>query len=341
MNIKMRQAQYCNLKLMLIFLVIYGHVIEDKIVESWFLMMQYKLIYMVHMPLFVFLSGFFLKTEKGSLKQAIWAFKTYFICQCIAMIIGYLKGETKTLWTPYWHLWYLLSLGYWCLICYGWYWLVRHVPKVNGTIVKAMILIFTIVAACLVGGNGEIGRFLSLSRSIVFLPYLLAGMFCPKDICWKKYRVVTIALLFLCIILIRKRVGEISYFFLYHASAYGKLGLKNGVVRRLLCYLFGAGLGGSFLTLFSGSRRTSWSKMGVDTKWMYLFHAPIVIILETLEIPLKLFLFIAPIIAIYIIIVLYKVFQWNIPICGIDIGKYRSKKYILRKKRGNVYDGLG
>lgn len=57
--VKLRDAQYCNLKLLLIFLVIYGHLIEPGIRNSEVLMVQYRWIYMVHMPLFCFLSGFF------------------------------------------------------------------------------------------------------------------------------------------------------------------------------------------------------------------------------------------------------------------------------------------
>lgn len=57
--IKLREARYCNLKLLLIFLVIYGHTIETQIWHNTVLMTQYKFIYLVHMPLFAFLSGLY------------------------------------------------------------------------------------------------------------------------------------------------------------------------------------------------------------------------------------------------------------------------------------------
>lgn len=62
--IKLREAKYCNLKLFLIFLVIYGHLIEPRIWESNILMEQYRWIYLIHMPLFSFLSGLFINKEK-------------------------------------------------------------------------------------------------------------------------------------------------------------------------------------------------------------------------------------------------------------------------------------
>ena len=40
--VKLRDARFCNLKLLLIFLVIYGHLIEPGIYQSEVLMTQYK-----------------------------------------------------------------------------------------------------------------------------------------------------------------------------------------------------------------------------------------------------------------------------------------------------------
>lgn len=58
MELKKRDADYCNLKFVLMFLVVYGHLIEGRMEESVFLTQVYRLIYTVHMPLFLFLSGF-------------------------------------------------------------------------------------------------------------------------------------------------------------------------------------------------------------------------------------------------------------------------------------------
>ena len=41
--VKMREANYCNLKLLLIFLVVYGHWIELSIHDSEILMLQYRM----------------------------------------------------------------------------------------------------------------------------------------------------------------------------------------------------------------------------------------------------------------------------------------------------------
>ena len=63
--VKLRNAYYCNLKLLLIFLVVYGHAIEPSISEDPSLYRIYRLIYLFHMPLFAFLSGLFVKSASG------------------------------------------------------------------------------------------------------------------------------------------------------------------------------------------------------------------------------------------------------------------------------------
>jgi hypothetical protein len=59
---KNRDPYFSNLKFILIFLVILGHLIEKYIYVNHDLYSIYTVIYMVHMPLFAFISGFFLKT---------------------------------------------------------------------------------------------------------------------------------------------------------------------------------------------------------------------------------------------------------------------------------------
>ena len=67
--IRSREALYCNLKLFLIFLVVYGHLIEGAIGQSERFALQYRIIYLFHMPLFVFLTGLFLKSKEQCASQ--------------------------------------------------------------------------------------------------------------------------------------------------------------------------------------------------------------------------------------------------------------------------------
>ena len=72
-----RNAFFCNLKVFLIFFVVYGHLIETKIYDNEIFMWQYFIIYSIHMPMFAFLSGVFLRGKKVCLLQCKKTFLYY------------------------------------------------------------------------------------------------------------------------------------------------------------------------------------------------------------------------------------------------------------------------
>lgn len=182
LKIKQREAFYCNVKLLLIFMVVYGHMIEGMIDSVEPLMRIYRVIYSVHMPLFLFLSGLFLKNRMTCLRQVRQMFLYYGISQTIGVIAGRITEEQCSLTIPVWHLWYLFSLG--CMAGLGWCWYaaIEHWRWLNRGAVKAALLILTVCLACKAGEWSFVGRGLSLSRTICFLPYFLAGMFCPAGV---------------------------------------------------------------------------------------------------------------------------------------------------------------
>ena len=55
---KVRNVYICNLKALLIFLVVFGHFIERDIGTNSAVHALYRGIYLFHIPLFVFTSGF-------------------------------------------------------------------------------------------------------------------------------------------------------------------------------------------------------------------------------------------------------------------------------------------
>ena len=270
--VKLRAANYCNLKLFLIFLVIYGHLIEPGIYRSEVLMLQYKSIYFVHMPLFCFLSELFLRSEKDCVSQLKRAFPLYAVLQMLAVVLG--GGKVRWL-TPWWHLWYLLSYAVW--LCLAWLWF-RHC----GGRGRCLLLICSAAAGCLIGYAPSVGRLLSLSRTVVFLPYFLAGVFCRPSMHWKRYRIAGIAALALAVGLMYFTWDQISAVFLYQASSF--TANAHGAALRLVCYLIG-GLLGVFLLTVIPTQRLPFSKLGANTMSAYVLHAPIVLYLRKQEVP--------------------------------------------------------
>ena len=249
--VKQRNAYYCNLKLGLIFLVIVGHWIEPTIWSDPERYRFYRLIYLFHMPLFVFLSGLFLRDSQGCIRQLRRMLPIYLICQTIAVALG------QTRWhTPWWILWYLLSLCCWLGISA----LLLRLRRGRWT-----ILFLSFALACLAGQVPWIGRPFSFSRTIVFFPWFWLGILLPPDIPWHRLRIPAA----LGLLLIRPQMS---------AAPLWQAGPCSPAVR-LTCYAYGLLLGLAALS-FCPSRRFPWSRAGADTLPAFLLHGPIVFLLR-------------------------------------------------------------
>lgn len=277
--VKLRNAFYCNLKLLLLFLVIYGHWIEPEIGSDPGLYRLYRLIYLIHMPLFAFLSGLFVRSPIRQLRRVL---PLYILCQSVAVALGHPQWDT-----PFWHLWYLLSLSFWLL----------SVPLLERW--RWPVLVLSVAAGCLVGLVPWVGRSWSLSRTVVFFPWFWLGTMLPSEIPWHRFRIP--GLIALGIVLTSD--PQMSVVTLYHAAPCSPL-------LRLQCYCC-ALLLGLFLLSWCPRRRFPWTRAGADTLPAYLLHAPLVAALRPVSHPVA-----ATILFLYII---HKATQWH-SIHGI-IGK--------------------
>ena len=322
LRIKQREALYCNVKLLLIFMVIYGHMIESMIDSVEPLAQVYRVIYSVHMPLFLFLSGFFLKSRLSCLRQAKQMLLYYGTCQSAVVLVGRMLGIQLSLGIPVWLLWYLLSLS--CMAALGWLWYVaaERWEWLNHVVAKIVLLNLAVILACTAGEWSAVGRWLSLSRTICFLPYFLAGMFCPADVNWKNRRAGMAGLIGLAVyLLLYFGSGRaVPTMLFYQADSYSTLGLEQGVLLRLICMLLAAALGLTILTLVP-DRRFAFSKLGTDTLGIYLLHGPMIKILEQMWIPMHVWIALSPFLAMYMVYFLYKLFQWQRPLYSLPTVK--------------------
>ncbi len=351
MELKIRDAGYCNLKLFLMLLVIYGHTIEQRIQESEGLMLQYRLIYTFHMPAFVFLSGMFLSGGEACRRQALRALKYYLAIQgCVAFVDITVLGEGASLWTPCWHLWYLLSLSCWAGVCFlahrGAAYLFRGEGKGHfvgrlavGRGGKLCLIGLSVLPGCLAGCFPGVGRWLSLSRTIVFFPYFLAGYFCPVGIRWKKGRVQGIFAGLLGIALFLAWGKGLSAEFLYQADGYGAMAPGRGICLRLFCYLLGGLFTFSLLTCMP-ERKFRFSRAGADTLGIFLCHAPLALFAGRLPVSLNQFAAIAPLLAGAEALFLYELLRFQSPLFVlVGSGRARGKDYgkLFRSSRGCAF----
>ena len=266
--IKNRCTYLCNLKLLLIVLVVLGHSLEQINAQD---SMIYRIIYLFHMPLFAFVTGLHLKTVEKSLRQARTAALFYVPIQGVIVLAGQLAGDSSMrLTVPFWHLWYLLSLCLWALMAAALRpWLERHTCG-------GALLLFAAAACSLLCGVLPFGKFLSLSRTVCFFPFVLLGILCPVKLqegLAAKTRCLLAAVGGLGIIPLWVVLKNVPYEFFYHAAGYDKFlfSVAEGCFLRGCSLLAAFCLGALVLAAVPG-RRLPVTKIGGDTLPAYLLH---------------------------------------------------------------------
>lgn len=149
----------------LIILVVLGHLLEAT--AGWnarSTRLPLTAIYMFHMPAFVFLAG--VTAKPTQLPKRIGTFLVMLaLFQSLYFIEVHLIGLNKTfsLLIPFWILWFLLAMCWWQLIMP----LIRKFPRTS--------IAVSLLTAIFSGTFESIGYDLTLSRTLVFLPFFVIG----------------------------------------------------------------------------------------------------------------------------------------------------------------------
>lgn len=168
---KPRLYGYDNIKFILIFFVVLAHLME---ISADFAHKQqlYTLIYSFHMPMFIFLSGFFAK--HSSSKIVFHFVYPYLLFQMLYLLYHNLvlypdAPQVYQFTTPYWALWYLMAMIFYYML----------IPLLNQQRIWqcAVVFLLSVAASILAGFDNEIGFFLTLSRFFTFLPYFVLGYY--------------------------------------------------------------------------------------------------------------------------------------------------------------------
>ncbi|WP_347005694.1 acyltransferase family protein [Enterococcus avium] len=169
-----RDNQIDNIKGLLIFLVVFGHMLLVTSKQDNSLL---TLIYSFHMPAFIFLNGFF--SKKADMKRVVLYGSLFLVFQIMYIIVAKVANypwlpSSNIFFIPVFHIWYLLSLS-----C--WYFISVMINKFS--INRRIILIVSILTALLIRyTNLSIdGNFLSYLRTIVFAPFFIIGFYVTKD----------------------------------------------------------------------------------------------------------------------------------------------------------------
>ncbi|MCM3118067.1 acyltransferase family protein [Neobacillus sp. MER 74] len=313
-----RSKYFDNAKFILIFLVVFGHLISPLKEEDGILFTLYTVIFLFHMPAFIFISGYFAKgfKKKGYIVKSIKKILLpYFIFQIIYSVYYYLNGQEASLefdfLHPHWSLWFLLSLFCWNLLLYVF---ARF---------RWVGFCFSIGLGIAIGFIDDVGSYLSLSRTFVFFPYFLLGFLLNGDQLKKAIRSKYSRHVGLVIIL-----GTLFSFgfslphnvvpWLLGDTSYANMGQEEWVdgLYRGFQYLLTLIVVYGFLTVIP-SNPLKVSKIGERTLYVYLFHGFIIKSLEVTVIDQNLFNFSGQ----YLLLIIL-----SFVICLI-LGSYVTKKY--------------
>ena len=264
-----------NIKVVLIFLVVFGHLIERYIDTSDTLMAIYMFIYIFHMPLFIYISGYLSKNVNKSKKIFL---KDLLIPYIFLNIIWYSLAYIYTgdinlpIIYPGWTLWFLLSLFIWRSS-------LKYLIKVK------YILPISFILGILIGliPNGSI---LSFSRTIVFLPFFLLGYYTDIEKIKYIFDKVNIGicilgiLIFIIVSFFIANKNILDYRFLYGSHSYKELGISIyiGIISRILLYISSILLS-LFVSYIIPTSKTFFTHIGKSTMYIYVFHTYIILII--------------------------------------------------------------
>lgn len=167
-EIKNRNKKLDNMKFLLIFLVVLGHISEKYADDYGGFKIIFLIIYMFHMPTFLFVSGLLSKgtIDKRKYRNIYSYLMLYFVIKIVRNGVNYVingSGSFSIL-SESGLAWYAGALFAYCLIT---------VFLKNAD--KRWVLICSVILGCFAGYDSNLGDFLILSRIIVYYPFFLLG----------------------------------------------------------------------------------------------------------------------------------------------------------------------
>ncbi|MBP5441390.1 MAG: acyltransferase family protein [Fibrobacter sp.] len=263
------------IKYILIASVIFGHCL-GRYCESPLSQGVYNFVNLYHMPLFIFLSGYFSKQydlkkrEERShfLLSQVKLLETYVIFCCVHQLIVYHSIDVYFMMKfPSWSLWYLLSL-------FSWRMFVQLIPqKFAGSM---GIIPLSFVVGLLVG-LAPVDGFLSVQRTFTYLGFFMSGFVLSKGNFVLRIRLIPrsvpvflLCLLFLCCVLfLNFDVHKIIWGF--HSYRHSGYEWSSAMAFRACFYVAAMFIGIPILSLVR-DKVVVLSKYGRKTLFFYVYH---------------------------------------------------------------------
>lgn len=271
-----------NIRYILLFNVIAEHMLtQTDITYNWLVTVIVCWSRMITMPGFCFISGYFSKKGDKCYQSAIFDFLIPYIIFNGLFVLCY-GSSAPNIFTPTFAYWYMMCMFAWKLVT-------KALQQIK------YILPLSILVALLVGGLDDVGHFLSLSRTIGFLPFYLVGMKMSREDVRKLENLPKIPVLLVTLVVLGvwgwlnvKGVFHIDFYYYwmpYNGSdnplcAYHDYGFLKGVILRALGYII-SGIQIIFLFVFVPDRSLPVMRDGgTRTMVPYLLHTYIIMFMK-------------------------------------------------------------
>lgn len=267
---KIRNAYWDNIKGLLIVLVVCAHILFQLQETSEIINNVVDYIYMFHMPAFVFVSGYFGKSERAHSFESI--VKLIFLYFIFNSIMGFIYGFNSLL-QPMYSYWYLVALIIWRLTAH-------YIAKFKE------IKLILMVTALFVGFYSSVDNTFAAARIIGFYPFYMSGYLLSED---KSNELINkkFSKKLLMGIISLTAAGIIAYFsklfFMYTDDSMQMAAYSEPIdaFGRIILFLI-AFLMIYALRILSPSKKIPFlTTFGKNSLWIFILHRPLTLLLSS------------------------------------------------------------
>lgn len=261
-----RSAYWDNIKGILMLLTVFAHCLYTLQVGSRAIDLIVDRIYMFHMPVFVFVSGYFGTGARAQSAKAL--FRMGFLYLLFQSASGFYYGFSSLL-TPLYSFWYLPAIIVWRLTA-------RYFSRYR------YILPILLIISILIGFFPSIDNTFAVARILAFYPYYMVGYLLAEKQHDHPQPPKKLPLGILAIVLMGTLSQLSDSYFDYSDKALVMRAYTDPIeaLGRLLLILIALSAILAFRFLIPDRRILQITMFGRNSLWIFLFHRPFTLLLS-------------------------------------------------------------